>query len=130
MSSACWWTGSSTARHTPSQPPRAGARTPPKLTEYLIDMLAVRDARTPAELADRAARLKPPVGPVTELRGVRWQTACFLLFCAIIREVFTNRLTRSGLGERLESLAVARAQLAVDPQLAWRLLRSIREARV
>jgi ABC-type uncharacterized transport system auxiliary subunit len=64
----------------------------------------------------------------TELRGVRWQSACFLLFCATVLEIFDNSLGASGLGKPLESLALARAQLSVDPQVAWRLVQSVRAA--
>jgi hypothetical protein len=99
-----------------------------ELSEYLADLLTVPTARTAAALVDLASRLKPPPEPVTELGRVRWQSACFLLFCATVLDVFHNRLTKSRLDERLESLAVARAQLAVDPQVAWRLVQSVRAA--
>lgn len=59
---------------------------------------------------------------------MRWQSACFLLFCATVREIFDNTLDESGLGKGLESLARARGLLSVDPQVAWRLVESTRAA--
>jgi hypothetical protein len=93
-------------------------------SSYLASLLTVPTTDDPASLALRLA----PGEEVTELRGVRWQSACFLLFCATVREIFDNDLGESSLDERLESLAIARAQLAVDPQVAWRLVQSVRTA--
>ncbi len=98
-----------------------------ELSEYVADLMTIPDACTSAEQVALAAKLKPGE-PDTELRGVRWQSACFLLFCATVREIFDNTLDESGLSKGVESLALARAQLAVDPQVAWRLVESVRAA--
>ncbi|MGH3757398.1 P-loop NTPase fold protein [Actinophytocola sp.] len=98
-------------------------------SDYVADLVTVPDARTPGQQVALAEKLRPKE-TVTELRSVRWQSACFLLFCATVREIFGNALGPSGLGAELESLARARAQLSVDPQVAWRLVWSVREARV
>jgi DNA polymerase III delta prime subunit len=94
-----------------------------ELSEYLADLVTMPQARTPGAQLDLAARLKPGE-EVTELRRIRWQSACFLQFCATVREVFDNSLGEDLDG--LESLALARAQLAVDPQVAWRLVEAVR----
>lgn len=96
-----------------------------ELSEYLADLVTMLDTHTPAEQVALAARLAPDK-TVSELRRMRWQSACFLLFCATVREVFDNTLDEAGLGAGLESLARARGLLAVDPQVAWRLVESTR----
>jgi DNA polymerase III delta prime subunit len=98
-----------------------------ELSEYLADLVTMPQARTPAEQTALAAKLKPGE-KVTELRRVRWQSACFLLFCATVLQIFDDTLDEAGLGKGLESLALARIQLAVDPQVAWRLVESVRAA--
>jgi hypothetical protein len=97
-------------------------------SEYLADLVTMPHARTPAAQTALATRLKPGE-QLTELRQIRWQSACFLLYCATVREIFDDTLDEAGLGKGLESLALARTQLAVDPQVAWRLVESVREAR-
>ena len=94
-----------------------------ELSEYLADLVTMPQARTPVAQAALAARLKPGA-EVTQLRRVRWQSACFLLFCATVLEVFDDDLGDDL--DWLESLALARAQLAVDPQVAWRLVEGVR----
>lgn len=98
-----------------------------ELSEYLADLVTMPQARTPTEQTALAAKLKPGE-KVTELRRVRWQSACFLLFCATVLQIFDDTLDEAGLGKGLESLALARIQLAVDPQVAWRLVESVRAA--
>ena len=98
-----------------------------ELSEYLADLVTMPRARTPSEQTALAAELKPGER-LTELRRVRWQSACFLLFCATVREIFDDTLDEAGLSKGLESLALARIQLAVDPQVAWRLVESVRVA--
>lgn len=85
------------------------------------------DTRTPADQVALAERLAPGTA-VSELRRMRWQSACFLLFCATVREIFDNTLDEAKLGRGIESLAQARGLLAVDPQVAWRLVESTRAA--
>lgn len=58
---------------------------------------------------------------------MRWQSACFVLFCATVREVFTDELTESRLAKRIGLLGTARAQLAVDPHAAWRAVCDVRD---
>jgi len=86
--------------------------------------LLLRQASTPADLVRLAGRLAP--GADSTIPGLRWQSACFVLFCATIREVFTNDVDESGLDGRVELLGTARAQFAVDPQVAWQVVRDVR----
>lgn len=99
-----------------------------ELSEYLADLVTMPQARTASEQTALATKLKPGE-QITELRQVRWQSACFLLFCATVREIFDNTLDETGLDKGLGSLALARIQLAVDPQVAWRLVETVRAAR-
>lgn len=97
-------------------------------SSYLADLVTVPDVHTAREQVSLAEKLRPSQ-PGMELWSVRWQSACFLLFCATIREIFDNSLGPSGLGADVELLSQARSQLAVDPQVAWQLVRSVREKR-
>ena len=97
-------------------------------SDYIADLVTIPNARTPAKEVALAEKLRPKE-QATELRTMRWQSACFLLYCATVREIFDNKLGPSGLGAELESLARARAQLHVDPQVAWRLVWLVREAK-
>ncbi|MCT2588209.1 hypothetical protein [Actinophytocola gossypii] len=94
-------------------------------TEHLADLLLIPLTRTPAELLELAGRLAP--GAESAMPGLRWQSACFVLFCATVRQVFTNDLTESGLALGVELLGTARVQLAVDPRVAWRVVCDVRE---
>lgn len=94
-------------------------------TAHLADLLLVGQADSPADLAGLAARLAPDED--SAMPGTRWQSACFVLFCATLLEVFTNDVTRTDLDRATAPLGAARAQLAVDPRVAWRLVGEVRE---
>lgn len=96
----------------------------PEVTEHLADLLLIKQAGTPAELVALAHRLAPD--PASAIASLRWQAACFVLFCATVREVFTNDLAESDLDSRIELLSTARAQLAVDPRVAWSVVCDVR----
>ncbi|GAB1515745.1 hypothetical protein [Actinophytocola sp. KF-1] len=96
----------------------------PELSSYLSDLMTMTEPSVDQlALAHRLA----PAGATNELQRIRWQSACFLLFCVTVREVFVNTLSKDGL-RNLDSLARARAHLAVDPQTAWQLVQSVRSA--
>ncbi|GAB3453859.1 P-loop NTPase fold protein [Actinophytocola sediminis] len=97
----------------------------PEVTAHLTDLVGIAHAHTPADLVDLAARLAPDES--SALPRTRWQSACFVLFCATVLEVFTNDLTESGLARGIELLGSARAQLAVDPHVAWRMVGDVRD---
>lgn len=97
-----------------------------ELTGYLTDLLLLPQASGPADLVALAHRLGPPETG-SNLGRLRWQSACFVLFCATVKEVFTDDLDRAGLGRGLDLLAAARSRLAIDPQVAWRLVLDVRE---
>lgn len=42
--------------------------------------------------------------------------------------MFTNDLDVSSVGKRIEQLGIARAQLSIDPQVAWSVVVDIRTA--
>jgi DNA polymerase III delta prime subunit len=97
----------------------------PELPGFLTDLLTMTDAAVdPVELAHRLR----PAEQVSELHRVRWQSAGYLLFVATMREVFVNTLDKHGLAG-VEQLAKARVHLAIDPQVAWRLVESVRASR-
>ena len=96
----------------------------PELTGYLTDLLTMTEAVDRVELAHKLR----PSGMRSELHRVRWQSAGYLLFVATMRETFVNSLDKDGLSG-VARLAQARAHLAVDPQVAWQLLKSIRASR-
>lgn len=93
----------------------------PEVTAHLADLLLIREAREPAELVKLAGRLAPD--EASTIPSIRWQSACFVLFCATLLEVFTNEST---VDERVELLGTARAQLAIDPRVAWRVVSDVR----
>jgi hypothetical protein len=95
-----------------------------ELTSHLTDLLMIPQVREPAELVALARQLAP--GTDSALPRARWQSACFVLFGATIRELFTNELGEADLKNGIELLATARAQLAVDPKVAWRVVRGVR----
>jgi hypothetical protein len=95
-----------------------------ELTAYLADLLVLRQVRQPGELVVLAGRLAPRED--STIPRVRWQSACFVLFCATIREVFTNDLDESDLDKGVELLGTARTQLAVDPHVAWHVVNDVR----
>jgi hypothetical protein len=96
----------------------------PEVIAHLADLLLVGQAREPAELVELSGRIAP--GEESTIPIERWQSACFVLFCATLLEVFTNELTGAELDSRIELLGTARTQLAVDPRVAWRLVCDIR----
>lgn len=71
-----------------------------------------------------------------QLDLLRWQAACYLYFCATIREIFTADLpaadleaacgTEGHLGDTIRILATARQHMALDPRLSWHLLTEFR----
>src|SRR5262249_12706577 len=89
----------------------------PEIATHHADLLLVEQVDTPTELIELACELAPE--PSSTIPVLRWQSACFVLFCATIREVFTNALTKSDVDDRVAQLGTARARLAVDPQVAW-----------
>lgn len=95
---------------------------------HLADLQLMAQVRTPAELVDLAVRLAPDdtSSIPSSIPRTRWQSACFVLFCATVREVFTNDVSESDLAKGVEPLAAARAQLAVDPRVAWRMVCEVR----
>lgn len=97
----------------------------PEVAAHLADLLLIAGARTPADLVGLAGRLAPD--PESAMPRMRWQSACFVLFCATVREVFTDDLTESRWRRGSSLLDTARAQLAVDPHMAWRVVCDVRE---
>lgn len=95
-----------------------------ELSDYLACLVSIPSCDTPDAQFALADRLKPS-GEITELHRIRWQSACFVRYCATMRTVFVNTLDMWDLDERVDTLARARAQLAIDPQLAWRLVESV-----
>ncbi|OLF09009.1 hypothetical protein BLA60_20675 [Actinophytocola xinjiangensis] len=96
-----------------------------EVTAHLADLLLIDEARRPVDLVALAERLAP--GEDSAMPRTRWQSACFVLFCATVLEIFTNDVTAAGLDRGVALLARARAQLAVDPHVAWRMVGEVRE---
>jgi hypothetical protein len=65
--------------------------------------------------------------PIDAVGRLRWQSGTFVLFCATIRQVFTNELTYRDLADgNVATLSTARRSLASDPILGWRVLNTFR----
>jgi hypothetical protein len=97
----------------------------PEVAAHLADLLLIGQVSTPGELVELAERLAPDAS--STMPRMRWQSACFVLFCATVREVFTDDFTKSALDKGIELLGEARAQLAIDPRVAWRVVCDVRE---
>jgi hypothetical protein len=97
----------------------------------MADLLAAQSVTSAAEMIELSGRLvraqhEQQHAPLGRLRA---QSGCFLLFCATILEVFTDDLTEEHLLDaHLENLATVRQQMAIDPQVAWRLLVTFRKS--
>jgi hypothetical protein len=95
-----------------------------EVTTHLADLLLIGQVREPVALVELADRLVPD--ETSTIPSMRWQSACFVLFCATVLQVFTNDVTESDVDERVEMLGTARTQLAIDPRVAWRVLCDVR----
>ena len=96
----------------------------PELTAHLTDLLMITRTGATGELVALSARLVPPAD--SAMPRVRWQSACFVLFCATVIEVFTNDLAEADLDKGVALLGTARAQLSIDPHVAWEVVREVR----
>ncbi|TCO55138.1 hypothetical protein [Actinocrispum wychmicini] len=99
----------------------------PELSDLMAELVSVRQTAEPPELVQLATRLtniqkNNETHPINPLRR---QSGCFILFCATILETFDDNLTEPDM-PGTEVLAQARQQMAIDSQLAWRLLTKFR----
>lgn len=96
----------------------------PEVSAHVANLLLIHEAGTPADLVTLAYQLAPDED--STIPSLRWQAACFVLFCATLAELFTSGLTKSSLDGRVELLGTARAQLSVDPRVAWKVVCEVR----
>ncbi|MEV4314374.1 hypothetical protein [Actinocrispum sp. NPDC049592] len=100
----------------------------PALSDLMADLVTIRQTADVAGLVRLANRLvQVPDGDAAHPIGaLRRQSGCFVLFCATILELFTDALGEQDL-IGIDALAIARQQMAVDSQIAWRLLVKFRQ---
>ncbi|MET7995485.1 hypothetical protein ABZU76_31800 [Amycolatopsis sp. NPDC005232] len=105
--------------------------TTPEHVALTARLLAIPDTGGPLELARIAVDLveESAEGSVNETDALRWNAACFTLFCATLLEVFGNDLDQDQLSREFHHLALARRQMAAHPHLAWRRIVDFRKAR-
>jgi hypothetical protein len=94
-------------------------------------LLAIQETTIPLELARLADDLvrESAEDSVKPTDDIRWNAGCFTLFCATILDVFNDDLGSEELTADLHQLALARRQMAMHPQLAWRRIVDFRKDR-
>jgi hypothetical protein len=99
----------------------------PELSDLMVDLVTIRQTSDVRELVHLAGRLTngPENKEARPIDSLRRQAGCFVLFCATVLEIFDDHLSADRL-TGIETLALARQQMAIDAQLAWRLLTSFR----
>jgi hypothetical protein len=104
----------------------------PGRSNLIAELMALPAQTEHNELRVLASKIRPGTdnARVTALHS---QIATYLLFCATICEVFTDETTEDRLygilGDKPEDLAIARQQMAFDPNVSWDLLVRFRDAR-
>ncbi|MFK0245852.1 hypothetical protein ACIQUM_14210 [Amycolatopsis azurea] len=92
----------------------------PELVALTTDLLGVPGTEEPGELAEIAERLVRDEGEISApISDLRWQSGCFVLFCATVLSIFDDTLTGGGLSADLHRLAVVRQRMAMHPKQAW-----------
>ncbi|MFC0111038.1 hypothetical protein [Kibdelosporangium aridum] len=95
------------------------------LSDLMADLLTARSVTTAGEMIELASSLSKTDESYPRLRA---QSSTFLLFCATVLEVFTDELDEEALRDtKVETLATVRQQMAVEPQVARRLLLTFRK---
>ena len=102
----------------------------PEQVTFTANVLAIRDTDGALELARMAEDLVSGAAAESADRIdlLRWNAGCFSLFCATLLELFTDDLGAEALGGEFHELALARRQLAAQPQLAWQRILDFRKA--
>ncbi len=95
----------------------------PALSDLKADLVSIPQTMDVAGLVRLANRLVqvPDEDATHPIGALRRQSGCFVLFCATILDLFDDTLGEHDLAE-IGELAKARQQMAIDSQVAWRLL--------